>query len=478
MLLRQTLLYLPAQVLGPIVQFLSIVLWTYFLDPVEMGTLALITAAQELGYTATMFWFTLYTMRYFDKAADTSRQSAFKNAEAGILLWASAGTVLGVLALPLFINVAWSPTLLAATLAYCLSRTIATHLTDRARTAQDTYVYTFMQITWPILGLTLGIVFVKIFSATAANVLWGYAAAQCIALGFVIHRLQLGLHPGRISKDIINTALQYGLPLVFGGLFIWLANNGLRFVIEHAEGAHAVGLVTVGWGLGLRAAAFAAMLVTAAAFPIAVARAREDGMAAGQEQLERNGVLLLAVLAPAAAGLWAISDPLVERMVAAPFREMTAAVLPWAILAGAVRNLRIHFGEQVFLLHEQTRIPLANDVFDGLTTLIGGAVGLSIAGLPGSVAGAAVGAIASLLITLACGAYWHRYGLPLGHLARIMIATLAMVGALHFLPVSASVPSLVMAVMAGALVYGFALAALYPGEIATVVAKLRGLRQA
>ncbi|MCB1512426.1 MAG: hypothetical protein KDJ36_16120, partial [Hyphomicrobiaceae bacterium] len=145
MLLRQTLLYLPAQVLGPIVQFLSIVLWTYFLDPVEMGTFALITAAQEFGYIATMFWFTLYTMRYFDRNAEPQDKAAFMNTEAGVMLAAALGTALGVMLLPLFIDVAWSPALAAGALAYCLSRTLATHLTDRARTAQDTFVYTIMQ---------------------------------------------------------------------------------------------------------------------------------------------------------------------------------------------------------------------------------------------------------------------------------------------------------------------------------------------
>ena len=67
MLLRQTILYLPAQIVGPLAQFLSVILWTYFLSPQEMGTFALITAAQELAYTAIVFWFTLYTVRYFDK---------------------------------------------------------------------------------------------------------------------------------------------------------------------------------------------------------------------------------------------------------------------------------------------------------------------------------------------------------------------------------------------------------------------------
>lgn len=477
MLLRQTLLYLPAQVLGPVVQFLSIVLWTYFLDPGEMGTFALITAAQEFGYIATMFWFTLYAMRYFDRNADAHGQAAFMNTEAGVMLAAAVGTALGVVALPLFIDVAWSPSLAAAALAYCLSRTLATHLTDRARTAQDTRVYTIMQVSWPVLGLALGVLFVKLFSASAANVLWGYALAQCLALAGVIGRLGLGSRPHHISADIIRTGLRYGMPLVIGGLFVWLANNGLRFIIEHKEGAGAVGLVTVGWGLGLRAAAFSAMLVTAAAFPLAVARSRENGISEGQAQLVRNGVLLLAILAPAAGGLWAISGPLVERIVAAPFREMTAAVLPWAILAGAARNLRIHFGEQVFLLREETRIPLANDVFDGLSTIVGGAVGLAMGGLPGSVAGATCGAIASLLVTLMSGAYLHRFTLPMGHLVRIATATAAMIAALHFVPMSATVPSLAAAILTGGMVYALALAVVYPGEIGGVLAKFRALRQ-
>ena len=475
MLLRQTLLYLPAQVLGPIVQFFSIILWTYFLAPQQMGVFALITAAQEFGYVGTLFWFTLYTMRYFDKGASPDAKAVYLNTESGVLLAAGAITAIGALALPLFLDAAWDMSLIAATLVYCLSRTIATHLTDRARTAADTLTYTVLQISWPVLGLGFGILFVKQYGASAANVLWGYAVAQILALAYALWRLEVGAQPLAFSRESVRIALRYGMPLVIGGLFVWLANNGLRFVIQHQQGAAAVGLVTVGWGLGLRAAAFAAMLVTAAAFPLAVARAREGGMAEGQMQLVRNGILLLAVLAPAAAGLWAISTPLVELLVAVPFREMTAAVLPWAIISGAVRNLRIHFGEQVFLLREETRVPLVNDVIDGLTTIAGGAVGLAYGGLAGSVMGAAVGAVLSLAITLACGAVWHKFTFPLGHLIRILGATAIMVAALQFVSVVPTVWSLLAAIVLGGVAYAAALAVLYPQVAGQAVSRVRAL---
>lgn len=471
MLLRQTLLYLPAQVLGPLVQFVSVLLWTHFLAPDELGVFALISAAQEFAYVGTLFWFTLYTMRYFDKSAEGGDQQTYLNTESGVLLGALAGSLIGILTLPFFIEARWDASLLLASLAYGASRTIATHISDRARTAQDTLTYTVLQVTWPVLGLVLGFGFVTFLGATAANVLWGYAVAQAIALLYAARRLTFGPKPFEISRSIVGIALSYGLPLVIGGLFVWLANNGLRFVIEQKEGATAVGLVTVGWGLGLRAATFAAMLVTAAAFPIAMTRAREDGLAEGQAQLIRNGVLLLMVLAPASAGLWAISEPLIEKLVAEPFRAMTAAVMPWAILAGAARNMRIHFGEQVFLLREETKIPLANDVTDGVLTLLGTYLGLIAFGLQGSVSGAAMGSLAALLATLLCGAYFHRFTFPFKDLLRISVATLTMLLTLKSLPISPTVPALGIAILVGASVYGVAIAALYPNLARAIVQK-------
>jgi len=95
MLLRQTILYLPAQIVGPLAQFLSVILWTYFLSPQEMGTFALITAAQELAYTAIVFWFTLYTVRYFDKTATTADKNTFLDTERGVLLVAQSPIAAG-----------------------------------------------------------------------------------------------------------------------------------------------------------------------------------------------------------------------------------------------------------------------------------------------------------------------------------------------------------------------------------------------
>jgi O-antigen/teichoic acid export membrane protein len=254
----------------------------------------------------------------------------------------------------------------------------------------------------------------------------------------------------------------YGLPLLIGGAIVWLANNGLRFVVEAARGAEAVGLVTVGWGLGLRAAAFAAMMVAVAGFPLAVRRAREEGMDSGQAQLVRNGVLLLATLAPATAGLWAISSPLIDLAVAEEYRSITKAVVPLALVCGTLRNIRQHFSQHVFLLHEKPNIPVYNDIVDATATLAGVAIGLWLADLPGAVAGAAAGAAVGLAFTAAWGWRSYRFALPLSDIARVGAATLAMVLSVKMFAPTATPVSLLLAIALGGIVYAGILAMVYP----------------
>ena len=476
MLLRQTILYLPAQVVGPIFQFISVVAWTHFLAPESMGVFALVTATQELAYTATLFWFSLYTIRYYDPTGPDDARRQFLNSETAAMLAAALASVALVFALSAAVEADWTGGLFLAGIAYIATRAVVIQFSDRARTEHDTITYSVLQMVWPVLGLALGLLFVNLFGATAAAVLWGYAAAQTLSILIALLRLDVGWHPLRVDGGIVRKALRYGLPLLGGGIFVWVANNGLRFVVEHYEGTVAVGLVTVGWALGLRAANFASMLVTAAAFPLAVKRARESNMADGQHQLERNGVLLLVALLPAAVGLWLVAEPFVTLVVAEPFRAMTAAVLPMSIFAGAVRSLRIHFGEQVFLLRERPMIPLYNDIVDAVLSIAGGAVGLWYGGLPGSVTGVAIGSFVTLLLTLAMGWHYYRFMLPAVDTLKAVAATVVMALAVSSLTIAPSVASIALAAALGAAVYAAALVLLYPAAARAALHMARASR--
>jgi O-antigen/teichoic acid export membrane protein len=473
MLLRQTLLYLPAQLVGPIFQFVSLIAWTHVLSPREMGVFALISIAQELAYTTALFWFSLFTVRYF-VSADPVARARFLDTESAVIVAASVATAAGTLLLPLFIDADWTTSLLSATAVYVVSRAIAAHFTERARTQSDTLSYSLLQGVWPILGLLLGFLLVYLLGPTASSVLWGYAIAQIVSVALVLRRMGIGRRPGQWSRELVRAALVYGVPLFGGALLTWVASNGLRLVIEWRDGAAAVGLVTVGWALGVRAAQIAATLTTAASFPLAIARGREQGMAAGQAQLEANSVLMLMVLAPATSGLWAIGEHVTHLLIAEPYQAMTIHVLPMAIAAGALRNFRLHCVETIFLLRERPMMSLFNDGLDAVLTVALCIVGLWMGGLTGAVAGAAAAAGLGLAITQAIGWHMYRFGVPIVDFARIGAASLLMVVAVKAMPLSSSPLSIAMAVSVGAAVYGAVITVLYPEAARKLLAILRG----
>ncbi|MGQ0672234.1 MAG: lipopolysaccharide biosynthesis protein [Hyphomicrobium sp.] len=475
MLIRQTILYIPAQVVGPLFQFAAVVAWTHFLLPHELGVFALVAAAQELAHAAVLFWFSLYTMRYYDSAGGSANRTSYLDTESAVLISATVMTAVGLLILPLIVEGAWTWQLEAATVFYAVTRGAVAQYSDRARAEHDTLTYSVLQICWPVLGLFLGVLFLYTFEGGTVSVLLGYGVAQAISIVIAFYRLGIGRHPERASTEAVGKALSYGLPLVFGAILVWVANNGIRFVVEHEAGAAAVGLLTVGWGLGMRATSFASMLTTAAAFPVAMKRARDDGMDEGQSQLVRNGVLLLAALAPIAVGLWTISEPLVELIVAADYHDTTIAILPLAVAAGAVRSVRIHFGEQVFMLREASMVPLVNDIVDAVASIAGSYAGLMYAGLPGAVAGCVAAALLSLIVTLVWGWWSYRFTFPADAFLRISAAVVAMAFAVKMLPVEATSLGVAMAVCTGAFVYTLTLALLYPEGRAKMASLARGV---
>lgn len=463
MLLRQTLLYLPAQLIGPIFQLVSAFAWTHYLVPSEMGSFALVNAAQELAFSFTLMWFSLYTVRYFDSHAHAER-STFHHTEMAVLLLSSAGMALVIALFPLTQNGPLTGALLWSSVVFVVTRSLVSYLADRVRVEGDTLTYTVLQSAGPAGGFFIGLALVTVFPPTAATVLAGYAIAQIASLVFAGFRLTFSRTPQAGSWTLLRGAMSYGLPLFFGSLLVWVANNGVRFLVEWKEGVEAVGLITVGWALGLRASQFASMLTTAAAFPLAVRRAREEGMAAGEAQLLNNGVLLVAVLAPAIAGLYAIGKPLIELIIAAPYREITTQVLPMALVTGALRNVRIHFANQIFLLHEKPSIPVANDGVDALFTVLFGGLGLWFGGLTGCVTGVMAGTIVTLMTGFAASWHFYRFTFPPADLLRIGTATAVMAFAVSRLNTQPATLSIAWAIVWGGIVYALVLAAMYPRE--------------
>jgi len=152
---------------------------------------------------------------------------------------------------------------------------------------------------------------------------------------------------------------------------------------------------------------------------------------------------------------------IVTLLIAAPFQQATLAVLPLSVLAGAIRNLRAHFGDQVFLLHSRTRMMVAISSIDAIMTVAAGIICVSLWGVVGGAIATVIAAAAAAATSFAIGFRAFGLTLPGSHLLRILLATIAMAIGLQLLPEATTYVMLAAHIALGAAIYGIILALLY-----------------
>jgi len=474
-LIRQTLAYMPAQILSPLTQFATAIILTHYLPPAGYGLTMLIFASQELIYQGLLSWWASYYLRYAGSFSDEAQQQALRRTESTVLL---VSTLLQLIVTVLLVRgiAPDAPGLLyAGACFYIITRSYLGYLSEKARRQGDILAYSTLQIGGPLGGLVLTLALMTILPVAPERVLLDFAIAHFLASAALAWRLGVLVKPGQVDRAIIGAAFGFGVPILVSNIFGWFAAHGIRFVVQYGASPTALGLLSVGWGIAIRITAVAAMVVAAAAYPLAV-RAMERGDIEGaRSQISANSALLLGLIAPSTVGVIAISEPFVALLVAPEYQAATIAILPWALVGAAIRNLRMHGWDQMYLLFEAPRAMVTLEFIEAALTALAALIGLMTAGLVGAVMGAA---IAALVIAIADYIYLNRrFGLhaPISFYLRILASTGLMYLALRILP-QLGLPltndwrSVGIAVTIGGVVYAALIAILFPKII---LAKLR-----
>src|SRR5258707_3512940 len=266
MLLRHTLLYLPAQIVGPLFQLIAMIAWTHVVDEHTLGVITLVTATHELLQIAFLAWWSQYALRFLGRYQDQGDALRFYRTENAVLLVSIIlQSIIVVAVLLLVIAPDANSGLLAATVGYVITRTLNLYIGERARVQHHIWVYSIQQIVGPAAGFIVGLVLIKLIGQSAECPLAGYALAQLAAAIIVLPKIGYGRSFWPLDREIVNHALHYGIPLIIGGALGWVGLNASRFIVNEMSGVAAAGLFAVGYGLGQRAAAVPGTVVSAAA---------------------------------------------------------------------------------------------------------------------------------------------------------------------------------------------------------------------
>ena len=481
MLIRQTVLYLPAQFLSPVAQFLSMMIWTWWLSPTEMSTFVLVTSTQELAYMVSRSWFSFYTLRFLPPAEDVNGRRRYLETETTLLVILTLPElVAAALSMHFFDGRGDSLIIFLIIAAYYVTRGLNNHFGERARAQDKIFAYTLLLTSGPVGGLVAGFLVTKIFGASAGELLLAYAAMQALGTAVALPMIGASFRTARLDLVILKDAILNGGPMLAINGIGWFGENGIRYVVEHIGGSAAFGLMAVGWGLGRRSASVASMLVAVAAFPIAARLINAGDREAALDQLKTNAALLTAVLLPSVVGLWLVTDILVDLAVAETYRDVTRAILGIAAFGGMVRAYHAHATGQMLTLDRRYGLLVIIGLFEIVATIGLATIGFYMDYLVGVVIGALVASGLTLALSATIAVRLCGFRFPVADTARIAVASLVMGLVVHAVNWPHTALGLVGAVSIGGLFYVATLAAVYyrhlPPLVGLIIEKFAGTR--
>lgn len=466
MLIRHTLKYLPAQLLSPAAQLISMILWTHWLAPVEMGLFTLVSATQEIVFTASLGWFSLYALRYLPPATDAEARRRYLGTENVVVLASLVGAMLAAAITAWSLHDAHVLLLNAIVIgSFFATRALNTHYGERARAQSAFLAYNVLQIAGPVGGLGLGLLAFRYFDASSLVLFAAYTCGQ--VLGTVLALPMLGMHWRLVKPDpaLLRAAIVFGAPMLGLGALGWVAENYIRYLVQWESGTAALGLMVIGWSLGRRCAAVATMLVATAAFPLASRLINEGRRDEALAQLRINAALLVAVLVPVTVGLELLGPGLVGLAVAAEYQQTTSALLGLSVFAGMLRNLHMHVTDQLMVLELKLKVLGLVTVLEIFACAAASLVGLRLYGLHGAIVGQAIGSA----LTLAYSLHWVRtrlgFAWPWSETLKVMLATALMAAAIALLGGGQGWLGLSIGVIVGLLSYALAMALIFVRDL-------------
>ena len=457
MLVRHTLLYLPAQGIGPAIQFATIVLWAHVLSPADMGVLTIVIALQEIISALSFSWWSQFALRFIARFSSREDRNTFIGTEGmALILSTLLQSILILPALAVFGPGLGDAPLVIVTLLFVTTRSLVAYVSDRARAEALILLYSLLQTACPLAGLLLGVAMFRLTGASVFTVFCGFVIAQALALIVSCAMCDLVRRPPALDWKVLRQAAAFGIPVMLAGMLAVIAVSAPRFIVERFVGLSAVGLFSVGYGLGLRASSFASMLVTAGAYPIVVQKMETEGLSSAYAQLAKNITLLAFVVAPVASGLLAVNHPVVDLIIPAQYRDLTYFILPFATLGGLFRYLRAHTVDQVFLLRSKPGYITIIAIIDLLLAVVSSAVGLIEFGVIGAALGPMISSIITFLASWVTAIVLLRVRPPYAPLVGIIVSSSMMALFVYFLPVSDDILGLLLRIGTGILVYGVA----------------------
>ncbi len=371
--LKDMFKYFPSQIIPMILGFISIPIFTRLFSPENYGTYILVVSAVSILTNITTGWLSMSVIRFYPAYNLNSKIHEFQGniislSFISIVIISSAS--LGILYLIkdyISINFRY---LMQFGIVFLIFNSLFQLLLSFLRIERRVNFYGFFSIWYSIVGLALGLTFVKILGYGVEGLIWGQTISILLAIPLLwkIGLKNLSRGSLSISSGMTSEITKYSFPLVIGNIAAWVLNLGDRYIIEFFRGSHEVGIYSASYMLSEKTIIFLFHMFKIASDPIGINIWEKEDKEKSQKFLNKLAKYYLLALVPAVIGLSVLAKPIITVLVAKEYHEGYRGV-PFIALGSFFLGLQQRF-LFVLQLHKKTLLTLLMIVFSGLINVV------------------------------------------------------------------------------------------------------------
>jgi O-antigen/teichoic acid export membrane protein len=465
-MLRQILAFAPASVAPALLSFGFVYVFTRALTPGEYGIYTLVSNT-FLFIQAVVFWSLASALvRFYPEAERTSRIDSLL--KTGYSMFAvGIGLLLGVsalLALWPIDAVMWFVVLLLAL------RSGSNLFSVLYRISGHVGRFNMVVVIENAVGFLAAVALVHM-APNASSLLLGLCVGSLCCVVVYGPWLLSAFRRGSFDFCMAKQFWAYGVPLGLTAILSQTSSYTDRFVISWFSGGEQLAIYAVAWALVVQPIGLIGGAISGATLPLSIQVLEKHGVEAGRRQAGHNGLLIMALMTPACAGLAVCHHHIADLLTGEQFRPMVAQLIPWFAGVALLYGVSNFYLVQAFYLALRPNRLLWAYAPASLATLVLNIALVPFFGLWGAVASAGISQIMLMVGLLVVGRRVFLLPVP-REAGRIVVATGCMSALIYWINAPVTWPGLFLQIITGCLVYGLMVLGLFRAEIRSWISPL------
>ncbi|GGJ95049.1 polysaccharide export protein [Lentibacillus kapialis] len=436
-MLRYLVHYTPAKIVPGLLNFLGLLIYARIFTQEQYGRYSYVIAILGLIQSILFPWIRMSCSRFYQQYKKENRAVEFENFTYFIFLMVSIVLSIGwLIFISLYKGDYQIEKLFILGLFVVLSQALFEQLMALSRAKLLPKTFAFNMILKAIIRITTALFLVFLFKVNEEALFIALIIAHSIPIIiYTKNNFVFRLEYLKFSKLIAKKVFNYGFPLTFTFLLVYIINSSDRILIKHFLSESAVGLYSIPYEFTTFTLTNLFMVCSMAFFPVIVKELEHDGILKSRERISQYSSLLLAVTLPSAIFMIMTAPFIAGLLLGENYSSENAIfIIQLMSIATLLQGFKAYFFDYSFQLGQNTYKQIIPVIFSAIANVVANVILLPIYGVIGAVIATLFSYVIGIILSIIIGYKIFPLVLAIKQVVKVLISNFILLFIMMLIP--------------------------------------------